>query len=166
MRIRLAFYEGRSFISRLIRLFSRSSVSHVAFWIDESRCIEAWQPFLREEKSLGTAHSKNTTVHIYDIPELTKGQKIRLIDLLNNDLKHQPPIKYAYGHIFLFLPLVRLFIKDKDRDPNNKAFFCSELVSKRLMDVGCTLLNESPYRISPGELMISPKLKRVKTLIT
>jgi hypothetical protein len=169
MSVQLAFYEGKSLISRLIKLITRCSTSHIAFLINNKnnkRIIEMWYPNgLREEKSLSSAHDKGTHVHVYDIvrPNLSYQQQKKLIRLINKDLKHVPHIRYDFWHLFLFLPMMRIFFEDQDR---GKTLFCSEYCSKRLMSVGCKLLNEIPYKVSPGDLRRSPRLKLKYSLVT
>lgn len=46
--MRIALYQGKSAISRLIRWQTRSQYSHAAFLLDDGSVIEAWQPCVRE----------------------------------------------------------------------------------------------------------------------
>jgi len=164
--VQVAQYRGTSFISKCIKWITRSEYSHSAFLINGETCIEMWDEGLREEPSLSIAHTPGTVVDVYSIePPLTSEQTNALILSIEKDLKQEPRIKYDFKHVLTFLPLFRVFSGEIRKDDTKKQF-CSEYVFRKLEQVECKLLNVDAFKVAPGDVAKSLRLKLSYNVVT
>lgn len=151
--VRLAFYKGTSFTSKLIKWFTRGEYSHVGILFQDGTVIEAWEPNgVRLSKSLGEVHEPGTVVDIYG-----------LADEVNFDCQREAYYwvqgelgkPYDWAGIFQFLTK-----GDRSRQECNhpEKWFCSE-ISMAFMDrASYALLNCDAFKVPPFQLSTSPRL--------
>lgn len=167
--MRIALYQGKSPISRLIRWQTRSPYSHAAFLLDDGSVIEAWQPCVREisparHSSLATRHfaalsrqhTPGTTVDIFKfVAPLTADENRQLEFLARRDVG----TPYDYRGIIRFLT--------RQRDGRSRRLFCSEQVFARCRQIGRPLLERTEaWRVPPDWLARSPHLELDQTVVT
>lgn len=152
-------------MSKYIRFLTWNRTTHTAIEFDSGRVCEAWNgedcKAVRIVDSLHTQHTPGTVVKAYTIPELTHLQS----DLLMAWCYEQEGKPYA------FWGGVTRFITRRDPQPydpqsfliedyNPAAWFCSCMAFSGLMHVDCNLLERvPPWRVSPGHINLSPRLK-------
>ena len=170
--MRILQYEGVSPLSQATRFFTWNRTTHTAIEFDDGRVCEAWkcpeQDGVRIVESLHAQHTPGTLVKAYTVPELTKMQA----DDLSLWLIGQGGKPYAFwGGITRFLTRRDPQAYDpqtfriEDYDPKN--WFCSCLAFAGLMHVRCNLLTRiPPWRVSPGHINLSPRLKLDEILRT
>ena len=148
-------YKGTSlWPSKMIRWFSWSDYSHIAWLTEQGEVIEAWPPKVRICKSFDEGHTPGTHVDIYEVVGLTSGDR----ETIETFLRNQVGKKYDWRGVFHFVT----------RNGNNSRtkWFCSELVFKALLKADIKLLKGiPPYKVTPGMLVLSPLLKYVGTKI-
>lgn len=164
--MRIALYQGTSFISRAIRWQTRSQYSHAAFLLDDGSVIEAWQPVVRwiipdNEgdfiSGLSKQHTPGTTVDIFEFEcPLAPSENDRLVFFAKQDIN----TPYDYRGIVRFLT--------RKRSATSKhRLFCSEQVFLRCAQIGRPLLARTEaWRVPPDWIARSPYLKLTKTIIT
>jgi hypothetical protein len=145
--VKLAFYEGRSFVSRLIKWVTWGKFSHVAVILDDGRILEAWHnpSAVRWIKHLGEGHEPGTSVELFDLPELPH--------LGAAEVLAQASIgaKYDFWGILGFVL--------RRRTHNRRKWFCSELAATICKVGGVDLIARTPpWKISPSMLATSPLL--------
>lgn len=170
--MRILQYEGISRLSQYTRFFTWNRTTHTAVEFDDGRVCEAWKSReydgVRIVDSLHAQHTPGTIVKAYCLPELTSMQ----IDDFTSWLIGQEGKPYAFwGGISRFVtrrdpqPYNPQTFKIADYDP--KAWFCSCLAFAGLMHVGFKLLDRiPPWRVSPGIINYSPRLKLDEILRT
>jgi len=163
--MRVLQYEGVSRPSQLTRFFTWNRTTHTAVELDDGRVCEAWKSRetdgVRIVSSLHAQHTPGTIVKAYTIPELSPGQAEDLFVWLLG----QEGTPYAFwGGITRFLtrrdpqPYNPQTFRIEDYDPEN--WFCSCLAFAGLMHVRFKLLDRiPPWRVSPGHINLSPRLK-------
>lgn len=142
-------YKGKSFWpSKLIRWFSWSDYSHIAWQCESGEVLEAWPPKVRSTKSFNEGHTKGTPVDFYEVVGLTPEQRL----IIESFLRCQVGKSYDWQGVFQFV--IRT-----GKDSKSK-WFCSELVFKALLKANIKLLKGiSPYKVTPAMLVLSPLLK-------
>jgi hypothetical protein len=170
--MRILQYEGISRLSQTVRFFTWNRTSHTAIELDDGRVCEAWKS--REEdgvrivESLHAQHTPGTIVKAYSLPELSQMQA----EDFTTWLIGQEGKPYAFwGGITRFVTRRDPQAYDpqsfriEDYDP--KAWFCSCLAFAGLMHVNFKLLDRiPPWRVSPGIINLSPRLKLDEILRT
>lgn len=170
--MRILQYEGISRLSQTVRFFTWNRTSHTAVELDDGRVCEAWKS--REEdgvrivESLHAQHTPGTIVKAYSLPELSQMQA----EDFTSWLIGQEGKPYAFwGGITRFVTRhdPQAFdpqtFRIEDYDP--KAWFCSCLAFAGLMHVRFNLLDRiPPWRVSPGIINLSPRLKLDEVLTT
>ena len=149
-------YQGTSFISRMIEAVTWSRYSHSAIANDFGGICEVWEgnggmmAFSPWEN-----HTPGTVVDIYALSAIGKDQRIW------NEALLRVGTKYDFLSILGFLPVLRHWWKD---DPDK--YFCSHYVAECCRLGGAPLFSpETPlYKLSPGVLPWSPRLKKVATV--
>jgi uncharacterized protein YycO len=145
--MRILAYQGKSIISKLIKLQTRSPYSHVAVQLDDETVIETWGLVgVRHVASPKEAHNPNTMIHAFEvIPEYDQ-------ELVLKFLKSQLGKKYDYRAIVRFLT--------RRDSPLDNRWFCSELVLTAFRKAGVDLLARIPAsHTSPRDIVMSPLLK-------
>jgi hypothetical protein len=170
--MRILQYEGISRLSQTVRFFTWNRTSHTAIELDDGRVCEAWKSReddgVRIVDSLHAQHTPGTVVKAYRMPELTQMQA----EDFTSWLIGQEGKPYAFwGGITRFVTRhdPQTFdpqtFKIEDYDP--KAWFCSCLAFAGLMHVNFKLLDRiPPWRVSPGIINFSPRLKLDEILTT
>lgn len=155
--MRIALYQGKSFISRCIRWQTRSRYSHAAFLLDDGSVIEAWQPCVRWVENLSAQHEPGTRVDIFEfICPLTPAENSRLDWLVKQDV----------GTPYDYRSIVRFLTRDKG-DASKRKLFCSEQVFARCLQIGRPLLDRTEaWRVPPDWIARSPLLNLTKTFTT
>jgi uncharacterized protein YycO len=127
--MRIALYQGKSWISRAIRWQTRSQYSHAAFLLDDGSVIEAWQPCVRwvipderaELSALSKQHTPGTVVDIFEfVCPLTAEENRKLEYFAKQDVN----TPYDYRSIIRFLTRKRSAL-------SKRRLFCSEQVFAR-----------------------------------
>lgn len=167
--MRIALYQGKSWISRLIRWQTRSIYSHAAFLLDSGSVIEAWQPCVREIDpprecapeschiaALSKQHTPGTRVDIYKfLCPLTKEENRQLEYLARRDV----------GTPYDYRSILRFCTREKSSLAVHK-LFCSEQVFARCKQIGRPLLDRTEaWRVPPDWIGRSPHLE-IETTIT
>mgnify|MGYP003388997292 CR=1 FL=1 len=153
--MQLAFYKGKSIISKLIRWKTRGVYSHVAVVFSKYDVLEAWQGTnsVRWIKSLSAGHTSGTPVDIFDLDAE--------VDIKAALAFAQAQIgkKYGYRTILKFLT--------GTSDDSQNDWICSEiaLAIVRAGDVNL-LARVDAYKVSPVALSWSPLLKFNKQVVT
>lgn len=157
--MRIACYKGKSFVSKLIRWFTRSDYSHVAFLLDDGSVIEAWEKGgVLHNASLRTKHTPKTEVDIFEIvPPLTLNEEADLIGNIRDELGKD----YDYWAVMRFLTR-------QGKPPGvGEKWFCSEFVFEMLHKIGRVLfVNTEPWEVQPGWIPRSTVLKWDRTIVT
>ena len=156
--MRIALYQGTSWISRAIRWQTRSLYSHAAFLADDGSVIEAWQPCVRMVSSLSEQHNPGTVVDIFEfIDPLTDEQDQKLWERALEDRG----IPYDY------VAILRFISRRPEDDRANEKLFCSEQVFSRCQMVGRQLLARTePWRVPPDWISRSPLLRLAGSVVT
>ena len=148
----IALYQGKSLLSRLIRWRTWSKFSHAAWIKTDGSVIEAWSPGgVRLVDNLSTRHTPGTTVLVYDVPGVNR-------EVVEAFLVKQIGKPYDYWNILGFV------FRGKIHDPHK--WICSELVFAALLAGGVRVLNAPAWKVSPGDLSLSPVLTFVRREIT
>jgi len=163
--MRILQYEGISRMSKYIRFLTWNRTTHTAIELDDGRVIEAWNgescKAVRIVDSLHTLHTPGTIVKAYAVPELTQ---------LQSDLIHAWLLQQV-GKPYAFWKGCMRFVTRRDPQPYDpqsfliedyqpKKWFCSCLAFSALMQVNFNLLERiAPWRVSPGHINLSPRLK-------
>lgn len=170
--MRILQYEGISRLSRCTRFFTWNRTTHTAIELNDDRVCEAWkspeQDGVRIVDSLHAQHTPGTIVKAYRIPELSPMQAEDLTLWLIGQL----------GKPYAFWGGLTRFITRRDPQPYDpqtfrieeydpKSWFCSCLAFAGLMHVRMNLLDRiPPWRVSPGHINLSPRLRLDEVLTT
>lgn len=152
--MKLAFYRGRSFISRAIRWFTRGEYSHVAPILPDGRIIEAWHnpSRVRFINHLGDGHARGTQVDVFsfDVPYPESATAFA---------ESAVGMRYDFAGVLGFLTR-------RNSNRRNRVF-CSELAMMVAKAGGTVLLqNVSDWKVSPSMLAMSPLLRFEGSVIT
>jgi len=145
--VKILAYKGTSFVSRMIRLQTRSEYSHVAIQLPDETVIEAWTiGGVRHVASPTEAHTPGTEIDVFEITgEYDFG---KVLAFLNSQLGK----KYDFRAIFRFLT--------RRKHPLDDRWFCSELVLAAFRTGGLDLLSRLPSSATtPRDITISPLLR-------
>ena len=152
-------YEGISLISFGIRAATWSSKSHSAIANgDTGWIIEAWHKGgVTHEPSPWANHTPETMIDVYEILGLDRISH----DLIWHYSMAKEGLEYDFQSILGFLPGLRWLWRD-----DLEKYFCSHLVADSCKEAGEPLFsNETPlYKVSPGKLAWSPRLKKCGTV--
>ena len=153
--MRLAFYCGKSAISRLIQFRTWGQYSHVAHLLSDGGVIEAWYGGVRRCESVSEQHSRGTKVDIFKIKNLSADDDLRVMRQAFDRIG-QP---YDYRGLLGFLLRVHL--------DSEEQVFCSEMIMEDYQNAGINLLaNVRSDKVSPTMLSYSPLLVFEKQIIT
>jgi hypothetical protein len=154
----IAGYVGRSIISRTIQLMQRTGlegISHIAIDTEGEGIYEAWHiGGVRRIESLGCGHTPGTVVHRWHWP-MMDGQERQAIAFL----RAQVGKDYDYLGVIGFLSL-------RKRDRAQHRWFCSELAVAAGLSCGAPLLVAPPHHVMPQQVVWSPALRRIASVIT
>lgn len=151
--MRILLYQGKSFVSKLIKWQTRSKYSHVAIELKSGQVIEAWHKGgVQLRDNINQGHKKGTHIDCFKVTKRVNQQ------LVEDFLLQQIAMKYDYMG-------VARFVSRRDQPANNK-WFCSELALTALSLAGADILNINPSHASPRDVSISPYLKYIETKVT
>ena len=151
----IALYRGRSWISKAIRWQTRSVYSHAAWVMADGSVIEAWQSGVRHVANLSVAHTPETVVDLFSIPNMIDHYRDHVEDWLISQLGKG----YDYRGVLRFLT--------RRQGTNPDRWFCSELVAEACNQKWLPLLRRiKSSSVSPGCLSYSPYLLYEKTITT
>lgn len=152
--MKLAFYQGRSFVSRLIRFVTWGKYSHVAVILDDGRILEAWHKpsGVRWISHLGDGHQVGTLVDVFDVPELPfpHSATAAAADMIG--------MKYDFAGLLGFV------VRRRTQDSNR--LFCSEAAVMLAAIGGVELIRAPAWKVSPSLLATSAVLKLYGHAIT
>lgn len=142
----ICLYQGRSFISGLIRWQTRSKYSHAAVLDVNGHILEAV-----EGQGVITRPVETSDVfEAFEVLGMTEGQWQLALEFGSNQIGKS----YDYSS-------VARFVSRRAARENGK-WFCSELVYAMCEYSGVNLLSRiQPHNVSPALLSMSPTLKRV-----
>ncbi len=159
-KIQFAAFKGKSFISKLIKFWTRGDYSHIAYItnFENGDLIEAWKYSGKTFWGFSNIknHSKGTVVEIWE-KEVTEEQAEKVYNFLFKLAKRNCPYdwKGLFGFVF------------KWKDCKWK-YFCSEGCAMALIEAGVWSYKLRPYVIHPSyfvDLMVVSGFKKVKTII-
>jgi uncharacterized protein YycO len=156
--MKLAFYKGTSWVSKLIRWQTRGKYSHVGVLMDDGGIFEAWHVGgMRYNGTMSIAHGAGTEVDIYDVPGMTSKEKRDVEQFLAREC----------GKGYDFRGVARFISHRNDETPAEKdRWFCSEVVMAAFCYAGLRLLNTAPFMVSPEVLSWSTRLVKSGTVKT
>ena len=156
--MRIALYQGTSFISRLIRWQTRSPYSHAAWLSSNGDVIEAWQPCVRLVHSLSEQHTPGTVVDLFEFVTPLRAKEIQEIWRL--------ALKQV-GTPYDYLAVLRFVSRKASRERWEEKLFCSEMVFGNAWDAGRELLARTEaWRVPPDWIARSPLLRLSETVVT
>ena len=147
-------YQGKSFVSWLIKKQTRSIYSHVAIELDDNRTvIEAWaMGGVCIRKNFSEGHSKGTPVDVFKI---NKSISVTESEQVEQFLRDQVGKKYDWKSVFRFLKHTPAVDNDK--------WFCSELVLTALAR-GAVILQVGRFsEMSPRDVCLSIGLTKLNS---
>lgn len=154
----IALYQGRSWVSTLIKWFTWSKYSHSAWICEDGSVIEAWitgwfRGEVRHVPSAGAQHTAQTGVDVFDVAGMSMEQRDRVERFLKLRIGDRYDFRGALG-----------FVLRRDRMQEQRKWFCSELIFSALAAAGCApFARIAACRVSPGLLAISPLLRPVRS---
>jgi uncharacterized protein YycO len=154
----IAAYRGISMTSKLIRWFNRSDYSHVSYVSHDYIEIEAWQGHgVRRNNDIRTNdHMPGTQVELYDVEGITNAQE----EMVQNFVRSKIRKSYDMRGVLQFVSRRRETAAQQDK------WFCSELVFAAYRAAGVHLLERiEPYKVYPGMVVVSPRLRYLETII-
>lgn len=143
--ITLQFSTTNQIGSKAISFFTWSWASHVDFVLPDGRLFGA------------LAFGNGSCVQFHPMKNNYSRVERYVVDAPDDVLKfaiEQEGKPYDWQGILGILARNRRWEEDD-------SWFCSELVAYSFMKAGVPLLNETSYRITPRDLLISPLLKRI-----
>ena len=143
--MKILAYQGKSFISKLIRWQTRSKYSHIAVELDDGTIVEAWASYGVIHNSFSYAHKPGTPVDVYRIKGLLDSVKAEEF------LLEQVGKKYDWKSVFRFLWHTPASKNDK--------WFCSELAETALAKGSVELQRGNYSEHSPRDTAMSPLLE-------
>lgn len=144
--MKILAYRGKSVISRLIQLQTRSVYSHIAIELDNGSVIEAWaKGGVTISDSYSTQHTPGTVVDVFKINTTYAPDNVH--DFLMDQI----------GKEYDFISIMRFLFRRKA--PINGKWFCSELCAAAFR-AGSLVLQDLPESyLSPRDIAMSPLLE-------
>jgi hypothetical protein len=142
--IRVIFFEGKSLFSKIVRFFTRSNFSHVAFLLNDNKdLLEAWiiDKQFKWGKTNITNHTPGTPYVVIDIP-VSKKVYDRYLEI--TEFIDYCKIPYDILGVIAFVIPFKLKI--------NGRWFCSEGVYEVLKYLGILASDTPGWKISPDNL--------------
>lgn len=144
--INVIFFEGISFLSKLIRFFTRSKISHVGFLFDDNYLLEAWYNKKTKKiywcRSHLSFHTTGTAYKVYTIKNIKKETYFKFKELCN--FIDFCKIPYDFIGVICFLIPFKLKV--------NGHWFCSEGVFEVLKYLNILKTDSPGWKISPDIL--------------
>lgn len=143
--ITIQFSTTKQFASKAISFLTWSWASHVDFVMPDGQLFGA----LALENGGG--------VQFHPVEKQYTRIERYTIDAPDDVLKYALEQK---GKPYDWAGILGIVARNRSWEDDDK-WFCSELVAYSFMKAGVPLLNETSYRITPRDLLISPLLKRI-----
>jgi len=144
--MRILFFKGKGFISRVIQLQTRSQYSHVGIVVG-NRFYESWHAGgVQADRSIIGEDYDSFRVSHYKVNE----------DAIDN-IKEFLQMKLGFKYDFIS---VARFVSRRPAKENNK-YFCAELIMDAFKYAGIHLLHAESHNVSPRDLAMSPFLFKV-----
>ena len=154
--MRIALYKGTSFVSRAIRLITRSPYSHAAFLLDDDSVIEAWEGGVKYSPSISTLHKDRTQVDVFGFYPPLSPEENRALHLAAISYVGRP---YDYKSVLRFVT--------KIRGKTDKRVFCSEMLCECCELIQRPLFLRTPaWKIPPDWLQMTLGLRFEKSVHT
>lgn len=146
----LLFYKGNSFVSKIIKLFTKSDYSHVAMVLDEYHVIETdW----RFPVSIRHIKYNKTDYHIYHLNiELTQEQEECIKKFIYEEIDKKYDLKFFFTRWF------KIMFDCKTYDDVN-AYTCDDLIYEAFLRAGIKLV-ENKDEMTPQTLANSMYLEK------
>jgi uncharacterized protein YycO len=138
----VALFKGKGFISKAIRLQTRSPYSHAGIIVGNT-LYEAWHVGGVQKGRIATDPFVE-----FECPSLLDGDDVRIVTFLESVL----------GMPYDWIMVARFLTRRAARE--NERYFCSELVMDAFRHVGIDLLHAESHNVSPRDLALSPLLVR------
>ena len=139
--IKLRFISNKSFMSLVVRVFTRSKFSHVDYIFNDGRAYSSLP-----KDGVGFNEDINDYIEEYTLEVPSK-------KAVEDFLLLQQGKPYDWRAI-ISMPFCRCWEEDDK-------WFCSELICAAIKAGGVELYNESLDRITPRDLAIHPALKKI-----
>jgi len=151
----LAFYRGRSLVSKAIKWFTRSEYSHVAYIAESGYVYEAWRPRVRKCVSVHHGHTPGTILDLYRW-NMTDTEELAFVQYLESKVGARYDTRGVLG-----------FMSRRAGAQRDSRLFCSELLLDASRHAHAPLLRLVPsYAVSPGHLSSSPLLWGCGSIVT
>lgn len=150
--IKIGFSTTNSWLSRLVRWFTKSKASHsfIMFdWLGQTWVIEAEAVGVQIVPLSNFLGRKNIIVQTFEMPDLTM-EDLKLV------LEDSGTMYDYTGLLGAVVPTIGRWFKQRWRNPfnNSKAMFCSEMIAQWLKDLDMpTADNLVPEDVTPETLM-------------
>lgn len=142
---KILLFEGRGFISKLIKFQTRSKWTHAAILMPDGQIVESWQGAGVRVKRL----KSYVGVTALGVPRASQQEWEMVIDYALDKVG----AKYDYRSVAQFVTRRKESRSSKDK------WFCSELVFASFQHAGINLLKRvEAANVSPGDLALSPML--------
>lgn len=150
--MKILAYQGKSWLSWLIRFQTRSKYSHIAIELNDGTMIEAWASAgVVHRVDFKEGHTSGTKVDVYGVKVALSTAKAEQF------LKDQVGRKYDWWSVLRF-------VSHTPASENNK-WFCSELGLTAIANGFVTLLNGNFSEMSPRDVPMSTLLNHEETRI-
>jgi uncharacterized protein YycO len=173
--IRLAAFQGKSLISRIIRAVTYSEYSHLGMefaadmevggsryvrCINRGSVIEAWKGGVKLSSSISERHTPGTAVDLFEFKTpLSRHEAERMAIFLLSQIGKP----YDYLNVARFLPIVRMILPRPGPASTiyrRKHLFCSELCVEACRAVGRDIIMRCPaWQVPPRDAPRSPLLR-------
>ena len=156
-KIRFVAFKGISLVSKIIRWWTRSPYSHIAF-LDNGHLVEVWKHddgFYWSRTPMWGSHTPGTPVEIWE-KEVSPIEAERVKIFLNDLAANRSP--YDWEGLFGFVL--------KTPDDKNK-YFCSEGCAKALVEAGIWPKELQTGVIHPGyfiQLLLVSGFKKIREM--
>jgi len=151
----IAAYQGISWQSKVIRWYTRSVYSHVA-WVDTNgETYEAWEGRVRLAASLFELHTPGTVVDLFEVNGIF-ADRLRTVRAF-----HAAQVGKKYD----WLGILRMVSRRPFSTDDQAKWFCSELVHAAHAAAGLCLQVMPPWKVTPDILCASPLLDRVGQVV-
>lgn len=149
--MKILAYQGKSWLSWLIRFQTRSKYSHIAIELNDGTVIEAWASagVVHRKKGFREGHTVGTKVDVYAIKGALDTARAETF------LKDQIGKGYDWRSVIRFI--------SHTPSGDNNTWFCSELGLTAIAHGFVTLLNGNFSEMSPRDVPMSTLLSYEET---
>jgi len=160
-------YRGRSLLSRLIQLITRSKYSHAGlavWWNERLMVMEAVDKGVVVTPLSSNVLSYHGDVEWFSsVEDIPAPDRLRLVEFAQQELGKEYATWKLVG--FFFIILFKTKVETRDRLRREKRLFCSYYVAQVYNSIGRDLKrNVSDRFMMPDDIASSPLLKRMGIL--